>query len=220
MVYPVPAGREILQEAPICTLQVLLEAIHAAQARPIVAPLSRAIFQGDNVEERTSALQESADVIHGNGNKIWGLSSSLEIDEHVTEGDESCTYASARRANLATGTPTDCKTDGDSAAQIIHVGAASTASLTHTPNGATKKGRQARGLYLQKERAAERKAKNERLKRQQDLDRLKKTKRQQAEYTEQQQECVAMQEEDHRSKGVDTYIRQVNTLRYMYHETI
>ena len=115
---------------------------------------------------------------------------------------------SAEGANIPGSSPR-----GETIEGIAKVGDIDTAHGTslaqpaRSPDDATKKGRRAREFDVRKERAADRKAKSERLKRKQELDRLKKAKIQAAEVLEQQQECVAMQQEDDRSRDVDRYMR-------------
>eukprot|EP00752_Nemacystus_decipiens_P001471 g1447.t1 len=66
--------------------------------------------------------------------------------------------------------------------------------------------RRAREFDARKERAAERKAKSERLKRQQELNRMKRAKMEEGEILKQRQECLSMQEEDERSSAVGQHI--------------
>lgn len=186
IVYPVQAGREILQEAPVHTLGILSGAIHAAQTQPIVAcPAGTPTYpescaSGDNVLD---VLVDS---------RAIGSPSSL-----VENGGDLGEYAQIKPPkgrNKETGSGEDV--DG---------------SLSAPPgrpcDNPSPKGRRAREFDARKERAAEKKAKNESLKRQQELNRLKRAKREEDEILKQHGECLFMHEEDERSSAVDRHIR-------------
>lgn len=198
LVYPVSAGREILQEAPIRTLKILMDAIQAAQARSFAVgnngkhreedPITEGVSQSDEMgyidREAASVLRpdssESGDERqHGATPNISGAMSSL--------------YQGGK-----------CENDPplDEVAEIL---------IEDPPvpgiNVATKKSRRAREFDIRKERAAERRTKNERLRKQEEKARLKKAKQEIVERVNQQRELMAMQREDDRSTAVDRYIR-------------
>lgn len=74
-------------------------------------------------------------------------------------------------------------------------------------NGVTSRGRGRREFDVRKERAAERKMKSERLQKRRELDRLKRTQREEQEKIGQQDEHLLMQKEDERSEAVTRHIR-------------
>lgn len=189
MVYPIQAGREALQEAPVRTLEIIWGAIHAAQMKPVVPHAT-----GSGYFQDGQSKDDVLDVIGVPGecesslpscSQSDGLDEGFFIDEvNPPIGIPQETESGGKRKSKTSSTPSERKRDD-----------------------ASPKGRRAREFDARKERAAERKAKKERLKRQQQLDRLKRAKKQQHEILEQQQECISMQEEDDRSTAVDRHIR-------------
>lgn len=187
--YPVQAGREILQEAPVRTLEILSGAIHAAQAQPIVTHSTGTRYLEGRSSEN-SVLDVIADCRAG-GSASSSPTNGYGLGEYVFTGQVKPpndtpkeTEIVGKGMNRSSAPPPECERDN-----------------------APPKGRRAREFDARKERATERKAKSERLKRQQELDRLKRAKRQEDEILEQHQECLFMHQEDERSTSVDRHIR-------------
>lgn len=186
IVYPVQAGREILQEAPVRTLEILSGAIHAAQAQPIVAcPV------GTTTYPERSASEDDALNIVADSRAIDSPSNLLENGGGVSEYVQ-VEPLKGRDKEIGSGE----KLDGSPSAPP-----------ERPSDNPSLKGRRAREFDARKERAAERKAKSERLKRQQELNRLKRAKREADEILKQHQECLAMHQEDERSYAVDKHIK-------------
>lgn len=189
LVYPVHAGREILQEAPIHTLKILSGAIHAAQAHPIVTRTTGTrCLEGKPSEKSVSGV--IADCRAGSSASN-SSKSDCDLGKYVSTGQT--------------------KPSNDSPKEPQNVGKDMNKSSVRPPererDHTPPKGRRAREFDARKERAAERKAKSERLKRQQELDRLKRAKRQEDEIFEQHQECISMHQEDERSASVEKQMR-------------
>lgn len=184
IMYPVQAGREVLQEAPVRTLEILSGAIHAALTQPIVAcPAGRTYPEGSSSED--DVLDVIAD------SRTMGSPSRL-----LESGGDSAEYAQVE--------PPMGRVNETRSGESMD-GSPSTRPERSSENPSPK-GRRAREFNARKERAAERKAKSERLKRQQELNRLKRAKMEQDENMKQQQECLSMQEEDERSSAVDKHM--------------
>lgn len=184
-VYPVQAGREVLQEAPVRTLEILLGAIHAAQTQPAVAcPAGTTTCTKGGTPEDYN-LEVVADA-----RAIDPPSSLMENggDMHKFAQVEPPMGGATKTGS------SECK------------GGPPSPRPDRSCDPPSPKGRRAREFDARKERAAERKAKSERLKRQQELNRLKRAKMEEDEAIKQRQECVSMQEEDERSSAVDQHI--------------
>lgn len=188
LVYPVHAGREILQEAPIRTLEIISGAIHAAQAQPIVPRSTKRCFEGRSSDD--CVLDVITDCQAGDSASI-SPKKSCSVGKCVSTGQ-------AKPSNDTTKEPDNVGKNRDTY---------SARPPERERDNALPKGRRAREFDARKERAAERKAKSERLKRQQELDRLKRAKRQEDEILEQHQECISMHQEDERSTSVDKHMR-------------
>lgn len=185
MVYPVQAGREIMQEEPVRTLEIISSAIHAAQTQPLVTFSSGT---GEHVEDTSLENDDVLDVVP-DCRASSPPSSLRQID------DDSGGHA---QVSL----PIDVETkDGEG------MGGSYSPTPERVRDNASPKGRRAREFDARKERAAERKAKSERLKRQQELNRLKRAKKEEDEIRGQHQECISMHEEDERSISVERHIR-------------
>lgn len=205
LVRAVPAGREILQEQPARILQILTDAIQAAQARPLVAVASF----GNNTKEDPADLKElqkdEPDTIDRRDHRVASrLSSTLTTDDRESEEEQKCN-----------GAP-DGAVFPDSACRVTNLQLGQDAQQADLPvetspprsrQYVSRKSRRAREFDARKERAAERKSKSERLRRQQELGRMKKTKQELVENAKRQLETVAMHEEDHRSRATETYTR-------------
>ncbi|CAN0546456.1 unnamed protein product, partial [Ectocarpus sp. 12 AP-2014] len=191
MVYPIQAGREALQEAPVRTLEIIWGAIRAAQMKPVVPHATGSGYSQDG--------QSKDDVLD-----VIGVPAECESSlPSCSQSDDLGEGVFIDEVNPPIGIPAETESGGKRKSKT---------SLTPSErkrDDASPKGRRAREFDARKERAAERKAKRERLKRQQELDRLKRAKKQQHEILEQQQECISMQEEDDRSTAVDRHIRDL-----------
>lgn len=188
MVYPIQAGREALQEAPVCTLKIIWGAIHAAQMKPVVPHAT-----GSGCFQDRQSKDDVLDVI--------GVLGECESSLPSCSQSGGLGEVSTDEVNPPTGIPNETESGGKRKSKT------SSTPSERKREDASPKGRRAREFDARKERAAERKAKKERLKRQQELDRLKRAKKQQHEILEQQEECISMQEEDDRSTAVDRHIR-------------
>lgn len=203
----VEAGRELLQEAPVRTLQILSEAIHAAQMRPLFPPPGGARLYVGDVGDRD---QPNHDRIDG----MDRIDQTEELPSSCFSGGDTgntelpCYGISNEATSVVDGSPT---AEGHRVESVenesVYVDEIRGAPDSRAPIDATKKGRRAREFDIRKEQTAERKAKKERLKKQQELDRLKRTKREHEQFSEQQRACEAMQQEDSRSRAVDRYTR-------------
>lgn len=184
-VYPVQAGREILQEAPVRTLEILLGAIHAAQAQPIVAcPAGTTTYpEGSAFEDYVLDVVADSPAV---GSPSSLLGSGGDLGEH-TQVEPPMGGAKETGGSKCMDGPLSARDE-------------------RSCDPPSPKGRRAREFDARKERAAERKAKSERLKRQQELNRLKRAKMEENEIMKQHQECLSMQEEDERSSAVDQHI--------------
>lgn len=196
LVYPVPAGREILQEAPVRTLEIISGAINAAQAQPIVDRSTVTSYF-----EETSSDDCVLDVIND------------------CQAGDSASNSPKKSCNLVKCVSTgQIQPPNDTSKEPNTVGKNMDTCSARPPererDNTLPKGRRAREYDAKKERAAERKAKNERLKRQQELDRLKRAKRQEDEILEQHRECVSMHQEDERSTSVDKHMRWAHVLEW------
>ncbi|CAM9506461.1 unnamed protein product [Ectocarpus fasciculatus] len=190
-VYPIQAGREALQEAPVRTLEIIWGAIHAAQMKPVVPHATGSGYFRDG-----QSKDDVLDVIGVSGeceSSLPSCSQSGDLGEGV----------STDKANPLIGIPNETESGGKRKSKT------SPTPSERKRDDASPKGRRAREFDARKERAAERKVKKERIKRQQELDRLKRADKQQHEILEQQQECTSMQEEDDRSTAVDRHIRDL-----------
>lgn len=194
LVYPIEAGREMLQEAPVRTLHIISEAIRVAQTNLIGAKQ----IHGAGKEMECKQPQDDVASIFGYFVQTRELSGVSAVTLDFPEIDT---------LNEQLKLPTDHKSKDIEKVKIDVVNDASTVPRVRNQDEAKKKGRRAREFDVRKERAAERKAKNERLKRQQELDRLKRTKRLEADALKQQEERFAMQDEDGRSKDVERHMR-------------
>lgn len=207
LVRPVSAGREILQEAPTLTLQILADAIHAAQVKPAAITSKRArshqnhairtependdtIFTDDcnplALSTLPSTLMERDVFKSEHKETFFGTRESPSVDLstlNVTYDTSLSERKEERESTLTTGSPA-CKRDET-----------------------TKTAKRAREFDVRKERAAERRTKNDRLKRQQDLARVERAKRELLEIADQKREMVVMQEEEGRSKAAGRYMR-------------
>lgn len=191
-VYPIQAGREALQEAPVRTLEIIWGAIHAAQMKPVGPHATGSGYFRDG-----QSKDDVLDVIGVPGeceSSLPSCSQSGDLGEGV----------STDKANPLIGIPNETESGGKRKSKT------SSTPSERKRDDASPKGRRAREFDARKERAAERKVKKERIKRQQELDRLKRAEKQQHEILEQQQECTSMQEEDDRSTAVDRHIRLEN----------
>lgn len=187
IVYPVQAGREILQEAPVRTLEILSGAIHAAQTQSIVAcPAGTSAYPEGSASEddvldviaECSGIGSPPSSLLGNGG---------DLGEYVQVEPSMGRVKETGRGEGMDGSPS--------------------ARPERSRDNPSPKGRRAREFDARKERAAERKAKSERLKRQQELNRLKRAKMEEDGMMKQQQECLSMQAEDDRCSAVDKHIR-------------
>lgn len=185
MVYPVHAGREILQEEPVRTLEIISSAIHAAQTQPLMVFSSGT---GEFIEDSSLDNDDILDVV-ADYRASSPPSSLVEIDEY-----------SGGHAQVSL--PKDVETEGGEG-----MGRSPSPNPDRARDNASPKGRRAREFDARKERAAERKAKSERLKRQQELNRLKRAKKEEDEIRGQHQECISMHGEDERSTAVDRHVR-------------
>lgn len=185
MVYPVQAGREVLLEAPVRTLEILSGAIHAAQTQPIVA-----CSAGTATYLEGSSSEDTSHVV-GDPRTVGSPSSVLE------NGDDL-----GKNAQVETRKGPDKETGN-----AEYVDGSPSVPPERSCDNSSPKGRRAREFDARKERAAVRKAKSERLKRQQELNRLKRAKREEDEILQQQRECISMHQEDERSSAVDEHIR-------------
>lgn len=212
--YSIQAGREILQEAPARTLKIISEAIQAAQTRPNINQLSIGGNHEGRAVQEWEQPQHGADAIGNIDDRLEGLSLTLLAGSDTAKNEDSLdgVYFSTEKNNLPEITPTHCKNKNVSSEQMGAKGV----SISHPTRAGDdrterddrpKKGRRARELDMRKERAVERKAKNTRLKKQQELDRLKKIKQQQAEQQMQERECEVMEQEHDRSRAMDKYLR-------------
>lgn len=174
-----------MQEEPVRTLKIISSAIHAAQAQPLATRSSGA---AKCIEDKSLDNDDVFDVVAG----------YYESSPPSTLIDNDPDSADHLEVNLSN----DVEMEDDECMNR---------SCPPTPERAREslspKGRRAREFDARKERAAERKAKSERLKRQQELNRLKRAKREEDEIQGQYQECRSMYEEDERSVAVDRHIR-------------
>lgn len=188
MVYPVQAGRELLQEASVRTLEILSGAIRAAQTQPIVACPAGTTANLESSSSKDGVLDVAADSWEisspsGNGGDLGG--SGGDLGECGQVGPPTGRDIETGSSKCMDGPPL--------------------ARPERSRDSPSPKGRRAREFDARKERAAERKAKSERLNRQQELNRLKRAKREEDEIVKQDQECLNMQEEDERSSAVDKH---------------
>lgn len=174
-----------MQEEPVRTLEIISSAIHAAQTQPLVTFSSGT---GEYIEDASLENDDILDVVADN-RASKPPSSVVQID-----GDSD--------GHAEVSLPRDVETqDGEG------MGGSYSPTRERARDNASPKGRRAREFDARKERAAERKAKSERLKRQQELNRLKRAKKEEDEIRGQHQECIFMREEDERSIAVDRHIR-------------
>lgn len=203
MVYPVHAGREVLHEAQARTLEIISSAIDAAQAQPVTTPLSEIRFIDEDMKE-SKPQSEVLDAIDSNGGQRRCLSAMLELD--ATENTGSCEGSSpggAQRSNSS-----GVEIGGVASEHVVDSSPTETAApLDSALDGITSTARGRRDFDVRKERAAERKMKNERLQKRRELDRLKRTQREEQEKVGQQDELILMQKEDERSEAVSRHIR-------------
>lgn len=192
LVLPVPAGREVLQEDPSRILQILLDAIDAAKARSLV-------LSGRNGEHPNEDPTSE---------NIWQRNETSSADHNVIKESRpgSTDSGSERQVCVASDSPStasDWETDqAGHKTRVVHEDPS--VSTTHAARG---KSRRAREFDLRKERAAERKRRNERLRRQDEIANLRKAKKQMAERANEQGELAAMEREDNRSRAADDYLR-------------
>lgn len=209
LVCPIEAGREILQEAPVNTLEILLRAIHAAQTQPCIAPFSGTRYPRDAVEIQQGVM----DIISGCSDQRRELPCNLPVEPDTTKSEVFCVDVSSQQSKYIAGTPDKRDSVANELTGAIE---ALAAPPERPPVGVTKKSRREREFDVRKERASERKAKSERVKRRQELDRLKKLQQQEAENWAQQRECVYMQQEDDRSAAVVRHARRVQLSLSLY----
>lgn len=190
MTFLVQAGREILQEAPVRTLEILLGAIHAAQAQPIVTHSS-----GTRCLEGRRSEEDVLDVVDV-------YSDHASLPSSISESNGLGEYVSADEAKPPSAYFEEIESVGRGGMKE-----APTLSSERVRHSASPKGRRARDFDARKERAADRKAKTERLRRQQELVRLKKAEKEADEALKQQEESNCMQHEDGRSAEVDRHTR-------------
>lgn len=190
MVFPVQAGREVLQEAPNRMFEVLLGAIDAAQAQP-----THTHSPGTRCLEARQPEDDVLDVIDTYGDRARLPSSVSECSdsgEVVGTGQTKPQSVFLKEIESVNG---------------VGMNATSQLSCQRSRDGVSPKGRRGRQFDARKERAAERKAKTERVRRQQELERLKRAKKQADEALEEKKESICMQHEDRRSAQVDRHIR-------------
>lgn len=210
LVYRVEAGREILQEAPAQILQILSEAFHAAQMRPLFSPSCGSQHDVSDVGDQNQPQHYQKDAVNSI-DQTEELPSSYFVGVGTVNNEKPYLGISNEEISISDASATPKGQNVDSVDSVegesVYVGNTLDAPVLRVPVDQMKKGRRAREFDVRKERAAERKAKNERLKKQQRLDRLKRTKRKQEQFLEQQRACQVMQQEDSRSRAVDRYIR-------------
>lgn len=205
--YPVQAGREILQEAPLQMVRVLLEAIRAAQEAATVAPLARGMHRTDVTELERESREPSIGIPFCLRDQREGYLSKVAAE--VVCG-ETCYECRDDDQDHRHRTASDRKSRG-SDETAGRGGCSSLECVSPVPSREALKptaneGRRARDFAARKERAATRKALKDRLNRQQEVARLKKIKQHAVDALEQEQEVLIMQREDQRSTIVDQLI--------------
>ncbi|CAM9559381.1 unnamed protein product [Scytosiphon promiscuus] len=188
MVFPVPAGRELLQEAPVRTLQILLGALHAAQAQPIATRLQKKTSEED--------ILDLIDVCDVRARSPSIASKMSALSEWVGPDQAKSLNAYAHHGGVKT-----------IRREVTEKAPAPSCQRAH--DRGCPKGRRARDFDTRTERAADRKAKTERLRRQQELERLERAKKKADDVLKQQEEGNCMQIEDGRSAEVDRHTRSL-----------
>lgn len=207
MVYPVQAGREVLHEAQTRTLQILSRAIDAAQAQPVTTLFSETRVLNDHME-KSQPQPDVLDVITSYNGQRKRPSALLEPDATASTG--SCEGSSPGGVKRPHSSGVEIGAVANRHA-VDGVPTENAAPIESAPGGGAGRERERRKLDVRKGRAAERKMKSERLQKRRELDRLKRTQREEQEKIGQQDEHVLMQNEDERSEAVSRYIRLVQT---------
>lgn len=198
LVCPVSAGREILQEAPIRTLQILIDAIQAAQTRSFVAGKNGKYPAEDPATEVVLQIDET-DYIECETPNVLRPDSPESGDER--KGGATPDIPGAVDTFHQKETRENNKQTDEIPDVLIEYPPAPGSNAT------TKKSRREREFEMRKERMAERRTKTERLRQQEQRTRLKKAKQETVERVDQQRELVVMRREDDRSRAVERYTR-------------